>query len=91
MDLAERAYAAMSRVIAAPAEKQIVVTHGGTVTLLLAAWIGMPIESAGRVHLRTSLGGITELSKNSRNHSHAVVHLDDVEHLPTVSGQRAHE
>lgn len=90
MDLAERAYAAMGRVMEASAENQIVVTHNGTATLLIAAWIGMPLESAGRVQFGTTPGGITELAKNSRNHSHMVVRLNDVEHLVNESGNGDH-
>lgn len=85
MDLARRAYAAMARLFASEAENHVVVTHGGTATLLLAAWIEMPIESAGRVQFGLSSGGITELSKNPRNHSHLIVRLNDVGHLDVNS------
>lgn len=84
MDLAQRAYAAMQRLMLSELENQVVVTHGGTATLLFAAWIEMPIESAGRVQFGLDAGGITELSKIARNHSHMIVRLNDVAHLPTV-------
>ena len=86
MDLARRAYSAMDRLVASANEDQVVVTHGGTATLLIAAWIEMPIESAGRVQFGLSSGGITELSKNAWNHSHMVVRLNDVAHLEPVTG-----
>lgn len=91
MDLAERAYAAMGRVMEASAENQIVVTHNGTATLLIAAWIGMPLESAGRVQFGTTPGSITELAKNTRNHSHMIVRLNGVEHLADESATGDHE
>lgn len=91
MDLAERAYAAMGRVMEASVDNQIVVTHNGTATLLIAAWIGMPLESAGRVQFGTTPGSITELAKNSRNHSHMVVRLNEVEHLANESPAGDHE
>jgi len=84
MQLARRAYAAMHRLRASLFETQVVVTHGGTATLLIAAWIEMPIESAGRVQFRLSSGGITELSKNVRNHSHMIVQLNDADHLKLI-------
>ena len=87
MDLARRAYASMERFVASAAENQIVVTHGGTATLLIAAWIEMPIESSGRVQFAQTSGGITELSKNAWNYSHMVVRLNDVDHLELRSAR----
>nr|WP_231920281.1 histidine phosphatase family protein [Microlunatus soli] len=81
MDLARRADAAMARLLAPPLQNEIVVTHGGTATLFLAAWIEMPIESAGRVQLGLNSGGITELGKNPWNHSHMIIRLNDTAHL----------
>lgn len=86
MDLAQRAYAAMQRLMLSELDNQVVVTHGGTATLLLAAWIEMPIESVGRVQFGLSSGGITELSKNARNHSHMIARLNDVGHLEVAGG-----
>jgi 2,3-bisphosphoglycerate-dependent phosphoglycerate mutase len=53
-DLAVRAYAAMERILASPAQHQIVITHGMAATFLLAAWIGMPLKAAGHVAFRFS-------------------------------------
>lgn len=86
MDLARRAYAAMQRLMLSESENQVVVTHGGTATLLLAAWIEIPIESAGRVQFSLSSGGITELFKNAKNHSHVIARLNDVGHLEVANG-----
>ncbi|WP_277212565.1 histidine phosphatase family protein [Isoptericola croceus] len=79
--LAERCYRAMTRIMDSRAEDQIVVTHGGPTTLLIAAWIGMPIEAAGRVQFPTRSGSITMLRKDPRNFSHQVTRLNDVSHL----------
>lgn len=81
MDLAVRAYAAMRRVQDSTARNIVMITHGGTATLLLAAWIGMPLESAGRVQFGLSSGGITQLLKNDRNYSHEIAQLNDTSHL----------
>ena len=44
---ASRAYAALQRILAGGAQDAVVVTHGGTATYLIAAWIGLPLEEAG--------------------------------------------
>ncbi len=79
--LAERAYAAMRRIETSGAANTIVVTHGGAATLLLAAWIGMPIESSGQVQFGLTSGGITKLHLDARNHSHAIAYLNRTTHL----------
>lgn len=80
-DLAQRSYAAMGRVMESTQANQIVVTHGGPTTLLIAAWIGMPIEAAGRVQFPVVSGSITWLRKDPRNFSHQLAQLNDVSHL----------
>ncbi|MGR6963210.1 histidine phosphatase family protein [Geodermatophilus sp. URMC 61] len=80
-ELAVRAYAALERVIQSEVENQVVVTHGGTATFLIAAWIGMPIEAAGSVSFRFSPGGITLLREDNFFHNRQVAMLNDVGHL----------
>jgi probable phosphoglycerate mutase len=80
-DLAVRAYAALDRILQSKVEHQVVVTHGGTATFLLAAWIGMPIDAAGVVGFEFSSGGITLLRQDDRIHSRKVVHLNGIDHL----------
>jgi probable phosphoglycerate mutase len=80
-DLAERSYRAMGRILESPEENQVVVTHGGPTTLLIAAWIGMPIEASGRVHFAVDSGSITWLRKDPRTFSHQLAQLNDVNHL----------
>ncbi|WP_197522220.1 histidine phosphatase family protein [Occultella aeris] len=79
--LAERAYAAMHRIETSSAANTIVVTHGGAATLLLAAWIGMPIEASGQVQFGLTSGGITKLHLDARNHSHVIAYLNRTTHL----------
>lgn len=81
MELAERAYRVIDGIQHSPQEQHILVTHGGTSTLLIAAWIGMPIDAAGLVNFKVSSGSITVLRKDSRNFSHQLAHLNDVRHL----------
>lgn len=79
--VAARAYAAMVEILAHPCEWQIIVTHGGTLTYLVACWIGMPVESVGQVAFRSVSGGITTLCEDDRFHSREVVALGDIRHL----------
>nr|WP_203432871.1 histidine phosphatase family protein [Jiangella asiatica] len=80
-ELAVRAYAAMERVQRSTVEHRIVVTHGGTATFLLAAWIGMPIEAAGRVRFRLTSGSISLLREDDYFHNRQISELNDVRHL----------
>lgn len=84
MDLAERAYRAMDRITARAAGNQIIVSHGGTITLLIAAWLGIPIESSGLAHFRATSGSISLLRKNPCNFSHELLELIDVSHLAGI-------
>ncbi|GAA3577408.1 histidine phosphatase family protein [Nonomuraea rosea] len=43
--LAQRIYAAMDEILQRPCERQIIVTHGGSLTFVVASWIKMPIEA----------------------------------------------
>jgi probable phosphoglycerate mutase len=80
-DLAARAYAALARVLRSQVENQVMVTHGGTATFLLAAWIGMPLEAAGFVNVRFSSGGLTLLREDDVFHNRQIAVLNDVGHL----------
>lgn len=80
-DLAVRAYAALTRILQSDAPHQVIVTHGMAATFLLAAWIEIPIDAAGRVAFRFSPGGITTLHEDDFFHNHAIVTLNDTSHL----------
>ncbi|MCY1142939.1 histidine phosphatase family protein [Actinoplanes sp. Pm04-4] len=77
-DLAVRVYAAVERILKSDAPHQVIVTHGMAATFVLAAWIEMPLESAGRVAFRFSPGGITTLREDDYFHNRTVVQLNDV-------------
>lgn len=80
---ARRVYAAMDAILKRPCTNQIIVTHGGTGTFVLASWIKMPIESAGYVNFRVTAGSITVLCEDDHFHGRQVVRLGDTEHLNT--------
>lgn len=76
-----RVYAALEQVLSSPAEHQVVVTHGFALTFVVAAWIGMPLASAGSVNFRSTSGGLTLLEQDDFFTNRSVVRLDDTAHL----------
>lgn len=78
---ASRGDAALERILRSQVENQIVVTHGGTATFIVAAWIGMPIDAAGFVSFRFSSGGITSLREDDFFRNRGIVQLNDTSHL----------
>lgn len=81
LDLATRIYRAMDMITARDCPHQVVVTHGGALTFVVAAWIRMPIEAAGYVAFRATSGGITHLREDDFFHNRQVVALNRVDHL----------
>lgn len=81
---ARRVYAAMGEILERPCERQIVVTHGGSLTFVVASWIGMPVESAGYASFRAPSGSVTTLREDDFFHNRQVVGLGDTRHLGSV-------
>jgi probable phosphoglycerate mutase len=71
-DWARRIYRAMDEVVAEPAPDKVIVTHGGSVTFVIARWIGMPVDALACVSFRVSLGGITHLREDDYFHNRCV-------------------
>ncbi len=84
-ELMTRIYRAMDRIAASPCATQVIVTHGFAMTFVVAAWIRMPLESAGWVSFRSNAGGITHLREDDELFDRAVVSLNDRTHLAGVS------
>ncbi|MFD9944950.1 histidine phosphatase family protein [Nonomuraea sp. NPDC059023] len=78
---AQRIYAAMDEVVQRPCEHQIIVTHGGSLTLVVASWIKMPIKAVGHASFRAPSGSITTLREDDFFHNRQVVSLGDTRHL----------
>ncbi len=82
---ATRIYRAMDEILTDPADCHIIVTHGFSLTFVIAWWIGMPIESLGRVNFPVKSGSITHLAENAQWKSRAVVTLGDTAHLADLT------
>jgi 2,3-bisphosphoglycerate-dependent phosphoglycerate mutase len=72
---ARRIYAAMDTILESAYEHQVVVTHGFALTFVVAAWIGMPMESTGYVSLPVGSGSFTVLREDDRFHNRIVAGL----------------
>lgn len=81
LELATRIYRVMEDITASDREHQVVVTHGGALTFVVAAWIRMPITAAGYVAFRSTSGGITHLREDDHFHNRQIVTLNSVAHL----------
>ncbi|AGM02755.1 histidine phosphatase family protein [Amycolatopsis keratiniphila] len=73
--MAARVYSAMESILESPCAHQIVVTHGGALTFVIAAWIRMPLEAAGYADFRGSPGSVTVLREDDYFHNRQVVTL----------------
>lgn len=78
---AQRIYAAMDEILRRPCAQQVIVTHGGSLTFVVASWIKMPIESVGYASFRAPSGSITTLHEDDFFHNRQVVTLGDTRHL----------
>ncbi len=78
---ARRVYAAMDEILRSPVRHQIIVTHGGSLTFVVASWIKMPVESAGYASFRAPSGSITTLHEDDFFHNRQVALLGDTRHL----------
>ena len=80
-EIAQRIYRAMDRILASPCSHQIIVTHGGALTFVVAAWIKMPLDAAGHIAVQSTSGGITHLHEDDVYHNRGIVSLNDSSHL----------
>ncbi|TDD13017.1 histidine phosphatase family protein [Nonomuraea diastatica] len=82
--LAQRIYAAMDEILQRPCEHQIIVTHGGSLTFVVASWIKMPIKAVGHAYFRAPSGSITTLHEDDFYYNRQVVNLGDTRHLDSA-------
>ncbi|CAM5242513.1 putative phosphoglycerate mutase [Streptomyces spiroverticillatus] len=78
---ARRLYEATDAILAGPCAHQIVVTHGGSITFVIAAWIKVPLASADHVSFRAPSGSITTLHEDDFFHNRQLTTLGDTAHL----------
>jgi len=76
-----RVYAAVDDILKRPCAHQIIVTHGGSLTFVVTAWIRMPLETVGYASFRVPSGSITTLHEDDFFHNRQVISLGDARHL----------
>ncbi|MFI5775335.1 histidine phosphatase family protein [Streptomyces sp. NPDC051658] len=81
---AQRIYEAMDEILQSLCGHQIIGTHGGSLTCVVASWIRMPIESASYASFRALSGSITTLREDDVFHNRQVVSLGDSCHLDSA-------
>jgi len=80
-EVALRVFPCVDAIVARPCQTQIIVTHGFTLTLVLAAWMKIPIGATGFLSFPAKSGSITHLRQDDFFRNRAVVNLADASHL----------
>lgn len=80
-DVAKRVFPFVDEVIGRRCETQIIVTHGFTLSMVIAAWMRIPIDAAGFVAFPVKSGSITRLRQDDFFRNRAVLSVGDMAHL----------
>jgi len=80
-EVALRVYPFIDEIVARPCVTQIVVTHGFTLSMVIAAWQRIPIDGAGFMAFPAKSGSITHLRQDDFFRNRAVIRLADTSHL----------
>lgn len=82
-DVANRVFPFVDEVVGRACQTQIIVTHGFTLSMVVAAWIKIPIDAAGFVSFPVKSGSITWLREDDFFHNRAVISIG---YVPDFSG-----
>ncbi|KAI8819142.1 putative phosphoglycerate mutase [Fimicolochytrium jonesii] len=63
---------------------QVVVTHGFAMVMVVAAWIGMPLDAADAISIASRKGSITVLQEDDVYHNRCIVSVNEMGHLTDV-------
>jgi broad specificity phosphatase PhoE len=80
-DVADRVYPFMDALLERDCETQIIVTHGFTQSLVISAWMRVPIDACGFVSYAAPSGSITHLRQDDFFRNRAMVRFADTSHL----------
>lgn len=80
-DVARRVMPCVDTIVARSCETQIILTHGFTLSLVIAAWMKLPVDAVGFVTFAAKPGSITHLREDAFWRNRAVVSLADTAHL----------
>lgn len=80
-NFARRVYNCMDEVLAARQPDTVVVTHGGTATMVVAHWLRLPIDALGYARFRVTPGSISVLQEDDYVHNRTLVSMNETRHL----------
>jgi broad specificity phosphatase PhoE len=80
-DVATRVFPCVNAIVDRPCPNQIIVTHGFTLSLVIAAWMRIPIDACGFINFPAKSGSITHLRQDEFFRNRAVMGLADISHL----------
>ncbi|MGN5239435.1 histidine phosphatase family protein [Rhodococcus sp. SJ-3] len=81
LECVTRVYRAMDRITSDNAEHRIIVTHGGSLSWVVAAWQRLPISACAHVAYRADSGSITVLEQDDVFHNRTLHTLGDLGHI----------
>lgn len=80
-DVAVRVYPCIDAILGRDCETQVVVTHGFTLSLVIAAWMKLPVDACGFISYAAPSGSITHLRQDDFFRSRAMIRFADTFHL----------
>ncbi|MFD1703328.1 histidine phosphatase family protein [Methylopila henanensis] len=83
-DVAKRVFPFVDEIVGRRCETQIIVTHGLTLSMVVAAWMKIPIDAAGFVSFPVKSGSITRLRQDDFFRNRAVLSVGDVAHFSGI-------
>ncbi|MEQ4210181.1 histidine phosphatase family protein [Actinopolymorpha sp. B9G3] len=81
LEWVRRVYRGMDQILRAPSRTMIVVTHGGSASLVIVHWLRIPWDALGYASFRVEAGSITHLREDDYFHNRTLVELNDTTHL----------
>lgn len=84
-ELATRVYRALDRILQSDCANHVIVTHGFALTMVVSAWVRLPLESADYISIKSTSGGITTLHQDDTYHNRTIVSINDTAHLHGVA------
>ena len=80
-DVARRIYPFVETILKRECATQIIVTHGFALSLVISAWMRIPIEACGFVAFPAAKGSITHLRQDDYFRNRAMIRFADRSHL----------
>lgn len=83
-DVAARVYPLVDRLVERSCPTHILVTHGFALSLIVAAWMKVPIEVCGFMAFPAPAGSITQLRQDDFFRNRSLVRFADDDHLRRI-------